>query len=420
MDQELIEKLENPGEATKSWEDLFEAALEAYDYAIPVRGKIIDGEIIHIDNDGILLDVGGKQDALVPRSDLDRLDPGRLAGMAPGDHISVYVLRTAVQGGQLLVSISRGREQEDWTRAEGLLESGDVLNLPIVGQNKGGVLVQFGRLQGFVPNSHIPDMRKNLGDDQLKEQKDRLLGMELNVKVLEVDQGRGRLVLSGRAAQAELRLARLRQLPVGETMTGTVVNLVAFGAFVDLGGVDGLIHISELDWHRVDQASDVVELGQEIEVKILKVDLERERISLSRRALLPNPWYDLASRHGPGDLVHGVVSHVRDFGAFVMLAEGVEGLVHTSEMGLSASETAETALHPGDEVVARILSIEPDRERISLSLAQIDQEGVLPAAAPTIDIENDPGSASAPIEASWDEDFDAALEAEAGGQSPRA
>jgi small subunit ribosomal protein S1 len=416
VDHELMEKLENPGEAAESWEDLFEAALDAYDYAVPVRGQIVQGRIIDVNEDSILVDVGAKQDAIVPRKDLDRLDEALRTSLSPGDPIAVYVMRTAKMGGQLLVSINRGLEQEDWKRAAELLESGEVLSLPITGQNKGGVLVQFGRLRGFVPNSHVPDLRKDAGD-LLKEQKDRLLGQEISVKVLEVDQARGRLVLSGRAARRERRLALLSQLPVGENVTGRVVNLVRFGAFVDLGGVDGLIHISELDWRRVEQPSEVLELGDEVEVKILKVDVERERISLSRRALLPNPWQDLATKYAAGDLVPGVVSHVRDFGAFVMLEEGIEGLVHTSEMDLAEAASPDELPQPGDKVVARVLTIEPDRERISLSLAQVDQDAV--PASPPLEPSPEPEEALPPAEPVV-EDFDAALEAEADQMPPEA
>jgi small subunit ribosomal protein S1 len=410
---ELMEKLENPEEASESWEDIFEAALDTFDYENPVRGQILEGEIIQIDEDSVLVDIGAKRDAIVPRKDLDRLDDELRESISQGDQIPVYVMRTAKIGGDLLVSINRGLEQEDWERAAKLLESGEVLHQPIIGQNRGGLVVRFGRLRGFVPNSHIPDLRRNGSGDQLKQQKEEMIGQELVVKVLEVNQKRRRLVLSSRAARRERRLIRLKELHVDSTLTGTVVNLVDFGAFVDLGGVDGLVHISELDWSRVDHPSEVLEVGQELEVKVLDVDVERERISLSRKALLANPWDNITERYTPGDLVEGEVTNVRNFGAFMMLPEGVEGLIHVSEIGIIGPGNPEDVVHPGDKVLARILDIESDRERISLSLSRVSKDEQLAwlERRQEEDVPMADEAAEAPSEALV-EDFDAALEAE--------
>jgi small subunit ribosomal protein S1 len=413
MKPELMEKLENPEEASESWEDLFEAALDSFDYENPVRGQILEGEIIQIDEDSVLVDIGAKRDAIVPRKDLDRLDDELRESISRGDQIPVYVMRTAKIGGDLLVSINRGLEQEDWERASEQLDTGEVLRLPIIGQNRGGVVVRFGRLRGFVPNSHIPDLRRNGSGDLLKQQKEEMIGEELVVKVLEVNQKRRRLVLSSRAARRERRLIRLKELHVDSTLTGTVVNLVDFGAFVDLGGVDGLVHISELDWSRVDHPSEVLEVGQELDVKVLDVDVERERISLSRKALLPNPWASITDRYTPGDLVQGEITNVRDFGAFMMLPEGVEGLIHVSEIGIIGPGNPEDVVHPGDKVLARILDIESDRERISLSLSRVSKEEQLAWLETRQD--EDGRQAEDSIETPSEElveDFDAALEAE--------
>jgi small subunit ribosomal protein S1 len=413
MKPELMEKLENPEEASESWEDLFEAALDSFDYENPVRGQILEGEIIQIDEDSVLVDIGAKRDAIVPRKDLDRLDDDLRESISQGDQIPVYVMRTAKIGGDLLVSINRGLEQEDWERASKQLDTGEVLRLPIIGQNRGGVVVRFGRLRGFVPNSHIPDLRRNGSGDLLKQQKEEMIGEELVVKVLEVNQKRRRLVLSSRAARRERRLLRLKELHVDSTLTGTVVNLVDFGAFVDLGGVDGLVHISELDWSRVDHPSEVLEVGQELEVKVLDVDVDRERISLSRKALLPNPWSSITERYASGDLVEGEITNVRNFGAFMMLPEGVEGLIHVSEIGIIGPGNPEDVVHPGDKVLARILDIESDRERISLSLSRVSKDEQLAwlETRQSEDGDQPEDSIEAPSE-ELVEDFDAALEAE--------
>lgn len=413
MEPELMEKLENPEEASESWEDLFEAALDTFDYENPVRGQILEGEIIQIDEDSVLVDIGAKRDAIVPRKDLDRLDDELRESISQGDQIPVYVMRTGKVGGDLLVSINRGLEQEDWERAAKLLESGDVLHLPIIGQNRGGVVVRFGRLRGFVPNSHIPELSRDGGGDELKHQKEEMIGDELAVKVLEVNQKRRRLVLSSRAARRERRLIRLKELHVDSTLTGTVVNLVDFGAFVDLGGVDGLVHISELDWSRVDHPSQVLDVGQELEVKILDVDVDRERISLSRKALLPNPWGSLTEHYAPGDLVEGEVTNVRNFGAFMMLPEGVEGLIHVSEIGIIGPGNPEDVVHPGDKVLARILDIDSDRERISLSLSQVSKDEQLAWLESRQSVADpDTAAVASPAPDGLIEDLDAALEAE--------
>ncbi len=413
MEPELMEKLENPGEASESWADLFEAALDTFDYENPVRGQILEGEIIQIDEDSVLVDIGAKRDAIVPRKDLDRLDEELRQSISQGDQIPVYVMRTAKIGGELLVSINRGLEQEDWQRAVKLLDTGEVLNLPIIGQNRGGLVVRFGRLRGFVPNSHIPDLVRNTSGDLLKQQKEEMIGDDLVVKVLEVNQKRRRLVLSSRAAQRERRLLRLKELHVDSTLSGTVVNLVDFGAFVDLGGVDGLVHISELDWSRVEHPSEVLEVGQELDVKVLDVDVERERISLSRKALLPNPWQTITAGYEVGDLVEGEITNVRNFGAFMMLPEGVEGLIHVSEIGIIVPGNPEDVVHPGDKVLARILDIETDRERISLSLSRVSKDEQLAWLERHQESDGPaPEGALEPPDEDLVEDFDAALEAE--------
>ena len=419
MKPDLMEKLDNPQEAQESWEDLFEAALDTYGYENPQRGQILEGEIIQIDEDSVLVDIGAKRDAIVPRKDLDRLDDELRDSISQGDQIPVYVMRTGRVGGDLLVSINRGLEQEDWKHAREMLESGDAMNLPIVGQNRGGLVVQFGRLRGFVPNSHVPELRRDGGDD-LKDQKEDLIGGELVVKVIEVNQKRRRLVLSSRAARRERRLLRLKELAVGSVISGKVVNLVDFGAFVDLGGVDGLVHISELDWTRVDHPSELLELGQEVDVKILDVDVERERISLSRKALEPNPWQTVSERYSPGSLVEGEITNVRDFGAFVMLPEGVEGLIHVSEIGLAGPGDPRDVVRPADKVLVRVVDIEPDRERISLSLNRVSKEEQLDWLQEKGEDAPESEAVEPASEAPLVEDFDAALEAEQMGPQPEA
>lgn len=419
MTSEILDKLENVEDDGQEWDDLFEELLDDYDYDSPEKGQIIEGKVIQVDDDSILVDIGAKRDAIVPRKDLDRLEDDLREGIEQGDRVPVYVLRTAKLGGDLLVSINRGLEQEDWEQAKELLDSGEAVNLEIISQNKGGVVVRFGRLRGFVPNSHIPDLRRDGGRDALREQKEEMIGDELVVKVIEVNQRRRRLVLSARAARQERRLLRLKELAEGTTIKGTVVNLVDFGAFVDLDGVDGLIHISELDWRRVDHPSEVLELGEEVEVEITNVDVERERVSLSHKNLLPNPWETIEEGYSPGDLVEGEITNVRNFGAFVMLPEGVEGLIHVSEIGIIGPGSPQDVVHPGDKVLARVIDMEPERERISLSLSRVSKDEQMAwledQKVATAEDGDQPEEAEVPEPVA---DFDAELEAELGDRLP--
>lgn len=421
MTSETMDRIEDFTGDSEEWEALFEAALDNYEYENPVRGQIIAGEVIQIDEDSILVDIGAKRDAIVPRKDLDRLDDDMLDSIRQGDQVPVYVMRTGLVGGELLVSINRGLEQEDWERAQSMLDAGEALELEIIGQNKGGIVVRFGRLRGFVPNSHIPDLRRDTDFDELRSQKEEMLGDTLAVKVIEVNQPRRRLVLSSRAARQERRLQRLKELAEGTLVTGKVVNLVDFGAFVDLGGVDGLIHISELNWRRVDHPSEVLELGQDVEVKITKVDVDRERVSLSRKHLMDNPWHSMPDKYAAGDLVEGEITNVRDFGAFVMLREGVEGLIHVSEIGIVGPGSPQDVVHPGDTVIARVLEIEPERERISLSLSQVSKDEQLAYLERQEQaVAEDPKEEPIVADQADEEvtDFDAALEDEMGDRLP--
>lgn len=353
----------------------FAEMLDQYEYVLPERGQILQGEIIRIEEDAVFMNVGAKRDAIVPHTDLDRLDEELINSLKTGSEIPVYVLRTPVGDEELLVSINKGLEQKDWTRAEELVETEETLELPVCGYNKGGLLVQFGQLEGFVPNSHVPDLRYGGAHAELESIKARRVGETLLVKVLEVDQERRRLIFSAKAAHKEHRRRKLEELEIGSTITGRVANIVNYGAFVDIGGgVSGLLHVSELAWHRVEHPSKVLNVGDEIEVEIQEVDVDRERVSLSRKAVMPNPWDTIEKRHNIGDLITGRVTNIEDFGAFVEVQKGVVGLVHVSEIDIFGPATIQDIVHPGDEVLVRIIDIDPYEERLSLSLRRVSSE----------------------------------------------
>jgi small subunit ribosomal protein S1 len=233
--------------------------------------------------------------------------------------------------------------------------------------------VQFDKLEGFVPNSHIPMIKRSPNHEQINQTKQEMLGATLKVKAIEVDRQNERLIFSAQEAQKELRAERLQSLEVGEAISGTVANIVDFGLFIDLGGIDGLVHISELDWKTVTHPSQVARVGDEIEVKVIKIDFDRQHIGLSRKALLPDPWDEVEARYMPGHLVEVEITNIVDFGAFAQLPEGVQGLIHKTELGYNVPEGDDTVA-PGVKVLVKVLKIDTARERIALSMQQVPME----------------------------------------------
>jgi len=359
-------------EQNKSFEEL----LENYESIRPNRGQIVQGEVLKLTEDTVLLDVGAKRDAVVPIRELANLEESLIEDISLGDQLPVYVTNTSSYDDELLVSIEKGLEQRDWDRAETYLENGEALELKIIGLNKGGLLVEFGKLDGFVPNSMIPGLPRGLSRDEKQTRKAKMIGDTLQTKVIEVIQQRKRLILSGKAAQSERRQQRLQELQVGEKITGTVSNVVDFGAFVNLDGVDGLIHRSRLSWDEFDHPSDVLQPGNEVEVLIDDVDVERERVSLNRRALLPSPWDDFSDQYQYGDMLEGKITSVRDFGAFVKLTDQITGLLHVSEFLPGVSHEPQKVFEPGDEVLVRIIEIDKEQERVSLSMRRLPEDDV--------------------------------------------
>ena len=362
------------GEQNAEW---FEEMLDQYDVSNPKRGDIIEGEVLRVGEDAILVDVGLKRTAIVPSRDIGNLSDEVLENLSEGDKIKVYVLSPPEGDQDLLVSLSKGLEHENWEDAQRYLENGETLDLKVIGHNRGGLLVRFKSLRGFLPYSQVPELRRLRDRKRAEEIKHELIGTEIPVKVIEVNSQRRRLIVSAQSAQEGRREQRLKELEIGQIITGPVVNIVKFGIFVDLDGVDGLVHISKLDWQRVDHPSDLFKVGDEVTVKVTSVDVERERVSLDRKSLLPSPWTVFADEHKPGEVLEGRVTNVVDFGAFVELVDGVEGLVHVSELGYSAPGSPTDVVKPEENVLVRILDIDPERERISLSMRQVPLESQL-------------------------------------------
>ena len=354
---------------------LFEELIDQYEPAQLEKGQFIKGKIVQIDDNLILANVDAKRTAVVPPQDIARIDENKLEQISVDDEITLYVLRTPVGNEDLLVSINKGLEHQDWVDAKELLSDGELIKLEVIGHNKGGLTVSFGNIQGFVPISHVPQLRHTQNVQNLTSKKAKLVGTEISLKIIEVDRKRHRLILSAKDAHQEIRQQRLEELSqqVGEFVTGTVSNIVKFGAFINLDGVEGLVHLSEIAWQQVDSPHDYFTIGEEVKVLIKSVEIEEEKISLSRKAVLPNPWETFDTFYEEGSLIEGVVTNVVDFGAFVLVDKNIEGLLHVSEIRGPHGLEAHSVLAPGDHVLIRITNIDVERQRLGLSQRKVTQ-----------------------------------------------
>lgn len=338
------------------------------------RGDIVSGTVLSIDSQGLIVDIGWKQDGIVTRGDIERM------GMHTSDfevdaEINVAVVNMSDINGNLILSAAQARQNEDWKRADEIMNDETLWTGEITDVNRGGVIVGFGHLRGFVPASHVLDLPRGLKEEERLAHMQGLVGNSITVKVIEVNRKRRRLVFSQLEAEQENRAARkealLRELAEGASRKGVVSGLCDFGAFVDLGGADGLIHISELAWRRVRHPSQVVAVGDEVEVYVLNLDEQGKRIGLSLKRLQPNPWTLVDDMYHIGQLVEGVISRLESFGAFISMEPGIEALLHVSQMSAKPEENPLRHLYEGQKLLMRIISIESDRQRLGLSLTEV-------------------------------------------------
>lgn len=351
-----------------------ELLLEQHDYETPKVGDIREAVIVSISQKSIIVDLGLKRDGIIQPSDLDKLDPEERESLQVDDEIPVYIVSTDEQD-SLQVSLHMARMNEDWIRAQEMLDSREIVETEIIGHNRGGALVNFGRLRGFVPASHLTFLNPGMSDQERQRRMAQAHGDTIPVKIIEVDRRRRRLVVSHREAervwQDKRRRELIEQLNEGDVVRGVISGWRDFGAFVDLGGADGLIHVSELAWHRVEHPREVVSMGEELDVYVLKIDRERERISLSRKKLLPNPWTTVEEKYAVGDLVEGRIIRIVDYGAFVEVEPGIEGLLHSSQIGGANVESPHDVLQENETHLLRIISINAERQRMGLSLKAV-------------------------------------------------
>jgi small subunit ribosomal protein S1 len=355
--------------------ELFEQYLEAgQDFDVPDRGDLREGVIVEIRPSELLVNIGSKRDGIVPQSDLAKLDPEFVKNLQEGQTVDVVVSRHADDEGIYHLSMADALQQRDWITAQKMMDSGEITSHQVIGYNKGGLTVEFFSLRGFVPASHVMDMARNLSEDQRRSELEGRIGGTMRLKVIEVDRKRRRLVMSQMLAEREYQTQQreklLTTLKVGDVLRGEVRSLRPFGAFIDLGGADGLLHVSEIGWAPLNHPREALQIGQEIDVQVIRLDPENQRIGLSRKRLLANPWTDIESRYAVGQVVSVIITRVVDFGAFAQVEPGVEGLVHISELAdISVAEPLKT-VRPGDTINAKILRIDQKRQRIGLSIRQ--------------------------------------------------
>ncbi len=335
-------------------------------------GDIVEGTIVKVDRDEVLLDIGYKTEGVIPSRELSikhDVDPNEVVKV--GDEVEALVLQKEDKEGRLILSKKRAQYERAWGTIEQKKDADEVVEGTVIEVVKGGLILDIG-LRGFLPASLV-EMRR-VRDLQ------PYVGRQLEAKIIELDKNRNNVVLSRRAwleqTQSEVRSEFLNKLQKGQVRSGVVSSIVNFGAFVDLGGVDGLVHVSELSWKHIDHPSEVVEVGQDVTVEVLDVDLERERVSLSLKATQEDPWRQFARIHQIGQVVPGRVTKLVPFGAFVRVDEGIEGLVHISELAERHVEIPEQVVQVGNEILVKVIDIDLERRRISLSLKQANESAV--------------------------------------------
>lgn len=344
-------------------------------------GSVRKGTIVRVTPTEILVDIGAKSEGIISDRELERVGKEALAKLTVGDEILVYVVRPEDEEGHVVLSFSRAQQERDWLKAEELLKSQEVFEGLVAGFNRGGVTIKVGRLRGFVPTSQlvsVQSMSQDGASDNLEARLADLVGKKLKLKVVEMDQKRNRLILSERQAnrdwrkQAKERL--LSELKKGDKCSGIVTSMSDFGAFIDLGGADGLVHLSEITWGHINHPGEVLKIGQRVEAYVLNVDMERRRIGLSLRRLQPEPWSVVHERYAVGQLVDATITKLTNFGAFARLDDGIEGLIHLSELSEKRVGHARDVLREGQRMRLRIIRIDPQRRRIGLSLKQAPEE----------------------------------------------
>lgn len=341
----------------------------------PSQGEIRQGFIATIRDNEILVSIGTKSEGVISGRELEQIPTEERAAFHVGMEIPVFVVAPEDANGNVVLSYLRAREEKDWEVVEALLASNETYPSKVIGYNKGGLIVPVGGLRGFVPASQISLIRRSAGNESPEQRWGKMVGESMNVRVIEVDRERRRLILSERMALQETRETLkdrlLDELTEGTVRTGRVTSLADFGAFVNIEGADGLVHLSEISWDRIQHPNEVLKVGQEVKVKVISVDRDRKRIGLSMRQLQEDPWMQKVSFLKEGMLIEGTITHLTKFGAFARLNDDLEGLIHVSELSEQRVTHPKEVLHEGEVVTLRVIKIDPERRRIGLSLRKV-------------------------------------------------
>ena len=366
--------IEPAAQEMASMESLLEEQGLSLDF--PNQGEIRQGFIATIRDNEILVSIGTKSEGVISGRELEQIPAAERSAFTIGQEIPVFVVAPEDANGNVVLSYLRAREEKDWEVVDSLLSSNESYPSKVIGYNKGGLIVPIGGLRGFVPASQISLTRRNVGNESPEQRWGKMVGEDMNVRVIEVDRERRRLILSERMALQETRETLkdrlLEELQEGSIRTGRVTSLADFGAFVNIEGADGLVHLSEISWERIQHPNEVLKVGQEVKVKVISIDRDRKRIGLSMRQLQNDPWLQKVDYLKEGMLVEGTITHLTKFGAFARLGEDLEGLIHVSELSEQRVTHPKEVLHEGEVVTLRVIKIDPERRRIGLSLRKVD------------------------------------------------
>ena len=365
--------------ATSEPFDNMETLLESKGLNIdfPQQGEIRQGVFASITPDQILVNVGTKSEGIISGKELEAISKSERDSLNVDQKIAVYILDPEDSNGNLVLSYTRAREEESWKRAEQLLNSKEPFETKIVGYNKGGLIVELGSLRGFIPASQISLSRRVDVSGETPEQRwGKMVNQPIKVSVIEVDRERRRLICSERAASTETRESLkehvIESLKEGDIRTGRVASLADFGAFINISGADGLVHLSEISWDHIKHPSEVLQVGQEVKVKVISIDKEKKRIGLSIRQTQEDPWAERVAKYQVGQLVEGTITRLTKFGAFAKLDDNIEGLIHISEISEKRIDHAKEVLHEGEKITLRVIKIDPANHRIGLSVRRVD------------------------------------------------
>ncbi len=348
------------------------------DFNLPQAGEIRHGYIVAIRNNEIIVDIGSKSEGIIASREVDSLDDDTRESLAVGEEIPVFVVDPEDANGNTILSYAKAAAEQDWLDAEKLMASQEVFTGKMVGTNRGGVLLAFGQIRGFIPNSQLVQNRA-AGSQAYG------VGKDISTKVIEVDRERNRLILSERSAEQDVRQAKreelLHTLTEGDICEGIVVNLASFGAFVDIGGIEGLIHLSELSWKRINNPAEKLKVNDQVSVYVLKIDESKQRLALSMKRLEPDPWTFVAEQYQVGQLMNAKITKLTNFGAFARLQDDyeLEGLIHISELSDDHIEHPNQVVKPGQDVTVRIIRVDPEQRQLGLSMKQVTSDKFMEA-----------------------------------------